>query len=165
VRRIAAGAGTLEGLLVRTFQTPVTFDGWARRRPIETLGRRRARELAPAFREARERSPGGSPARSLAERTLEGEKPTGASSGRRANPMLGCQGLAGGSKPRSRGPSFWPGVSHRVSRRDKRQVGASPVVTPGIPSGRRMLRRVNPMSAVGMKQDRHGLGGSKPSRG
>jgi hypothetical protein len=34
-----------------------------------------------------------------------------------------------------------------------------------LPSVRRRLRRVNPMSAAGMKQDRHGFEGSKPSRG
>jgi hypothetical protein len=33
------------------------------------------------------------------------------------------------------------------------------------PCGRRKLRRVNPKSAAGVKQNRHGLGGSKPPRG
>jgi hypothetical protein len=32
-------------------------------------------------------------------------------------------------------------------------------------AGRGNLRRVNPMSAAGVKQNRHGIRGSKPSRG
>jgi len=38
-------------------------------------------------------------------------------------------------------------------------------VMPRIPFGRRKLRRVNPMSAAGVKQNRHGIEGRKPSRG
>jgi len=34
-----------------------------------------------------------------------------------------------------------------------------------IPFGRRKLRRVNPMSAAGVKQNRHGIEGRKPPRG
>jgi hypothetical protein len=33
------------------------------------------------------------------------------------------------------------------------------------PAGRGNLRRVNPTSAAGVKQNRHGIRGSKPSRG
>jgi hypothetical protein len=73
-----------------------------------------------------------------------------------------------------------PGTLERVKAQEPRPIGpAHPLRRTGtpmgetvcgcfraethrIPFGRRKLRRANPKSAAGMKQDRHGLGRSKP---
>jgi len=65
-------------------------------------------------------------------------------------------------KPRPAGPArrFGDGINGRRN--------GTWVLSRGnawIPCGRRKLRRVNPRSAAGVKQNRHGLEGSKPPRG
>jgi len=73
-----------------------------RRVLIETLGRRRFPFNRQGAQSAREESvrDHGQGIRSLA---LEGAKPRGAASARRANRVVGRQGLSEGAKPRSRG--------------------------------------------------------------
>jgi hypothetical protein len=91
--------------------------------------------------------------------------PRGASSGRRAKPTAGRQGLSGGQaqEPRPAGPTSCFG--RRFHLREERSVGVARAVTHRRPSGRRKLRRVNPRSAAGVRQNRRGIEGRKPSRG
>jgi hypothetical protein len=113
---------------------------------------------------ARERRPG----EILAKVFVAGprrEKPKGASSGWRAKHTLGRQGLLRGSKPRNRGLPSRPCVSAQGIPVSETVGGCSRVETPRLPLERRRLRRVNPMSAAGAKQNRQGLAGRKPSRG
>jgi hypothetical protein len=65
--------------------------------------------------------------------TLEGTKPKGASSGRRANPSSGRQGLSKGSKPRSRGLLGRPTASAAGIPTGRTASGCIRVVTPRIP--------------------------------
>jgi hypothetical protein len=58
-----------------------------------------------------------------------------------------------------------PSLRRREQRQDKRYVGPADAETRRQPSRRRKLRRVNPMSAAGVKQNRQGIDGRKPSRG
>ena len=91
--------------------------------------------------------------------------PRGASSGRRAKPTAGRQGLSGGQaqEPRPAGPASCLG--RRFHLREGRSVGVVRAVTHRRPSGRRKLRRVNPRSAAGVRKNRRGIEGRKPPRG
>jgi hypothetical protein len=89
----------------------------------------------------------------------------GVSCRRRAKPTSVGQDLPEGSTPSNRALSGRP-VATALGTTAGRTVGG------WIPGGNALdtfrevkLRRVNPMSAAGAKQNRHGLGGSKPSRG
>jgi hypothetical protein len=77
-----------------------------KRRPIETLGRRRMWRLRQIC-EARERRSGEIPVKACVKNPRRA-KPKGASSRRRAKHTSGCQGLSEGSKPRNRGLSSRP---------------------------------------------------------
>jgi hypothetical protein len=93
-------------------------------------------------------------------------KPMGAAGVRRAKHVLGREGLSKGARPRNRG-SCGPASPLRrmVERAGETVCGSVAAETWWTPFGRRKLRRVNPRSAAGMKQDRQGFGGRKPSRG
>jgi hypothetical protein len=113
----------------------------------------------------RERRPGEIPGKAFRWRALEGKKPKGATGSQCVNSVLGVLGTLARVKAQKL----------RLARTGRRFDGGgtgrgnSKWVLPGgnvwIPCERGKLRRVNPMSAVDMKQGRHGLGGSKPSRG
>jgi hypothetical protein len=74
----------------------------------------------------------------------------------------GTLGRAKAQKPGPIGPArrFGGGDTARLT-----VCGFFRVVTPRIPSERGNLRRVNPKSAAGVKQNRRGTEGRKPSRG
>jgi hypothetical protein len=141
----------------------------ASREPIDTLGRRWARQFAAASAK-RVRGGGAKSRPRLPVEALEGAKPKGAASGQCAKPMRAVRHSRKGQSPgtaahragSARAPS---GAAARVYRWVKRYVGASVAETQRIPSERGKLRRVNPMSAAGVKQNRRGTEGSKPSRG
>jgi hypothetical protein len=158
--RMRAGAKTPEGLLQPTF---VVYhgEGGAERTPIDTLGRRRPGESP--VRKARERRRG----EILAKADVadpRGGKPRGASSAGRVNHACCRQGLSGGRNPGTAvwraGPRFGVGIpsGETVS-------GFSCSGNGQDPAGRRKLRRVNPTSAAGVKQNRPGIAGSKPPGG
>jgi hypothetical protein len=94
----------------------------------------------------------------------ERAKPKGAASGRYANHVCAVRDSRKGQNPGTAacraGPVFRTGYTG--GRNGK-------WVLPGgnvrIPFARRKLRRVNPMSAAGAKQNRRGIEGRKPSRG
>jgi len=92
-------------------------------------------------------------------------KPMGGSSGRRIKPSHGRQGLSEGSKPGNRGLLGRPIASAAGATIGETVCGSIRVVTLRKPSGRRNLRRVNPTSAAGAKQNRQGITGSKTPRG
>jgi hypothetical protein len=92
-------------------------------------------------------------------------KPKGASGGRRANHTLDHKGLSEGSKPRNRSPPAWLAASAARIPLGETVGGSAWTGTFSQPSGRRKLRRVNPMSAARMKQGGQGFEGRKPSRG
>jgi hypothetical protein len=92
-------------------------------------------------------------------------KPPGVSSGWRTKPSSGRQELWEGSKPRNRGPLGRPTASAVGVPMGETVGGCIRVVTPPIPLEREMLRRANPMSAAGAKQNRHGFEGRKPPGG
>jgi hypothetical protein len=132
------------------------------RRPNETLKRRGG--IVRCRREAHERTLGEIPAKVFVVGPKR-RKPKGAASGRRA-------------KHRSLARDSWKGQSPETaaSRAGPTPAGVWYIGLPTvsgsfqfemdwIPFERGRLRRVNPMSAAGMKQGRHGFAGSKPSRG
>jgi hypothetical protein len=135
----------------------------AKRRPIETLGRRRMWRLRQ-IREARERRSGEIPIEAFA-KTLEGRNPG-------EHPADGVLNTRPDARDSRKGRS--PGTAacraglsghRREQGQAKRYVGASGAVTHRIPFERGKLRRVNPMSAAGVRQNRHGVEGRKPPRG
>jgi hypothetical protein len=93
---------------------------------------------------------------------LEGKKLKGAASGRSANPVAIRQGLSKGAKPRNRCAQFVASSDLELGA-DGTWVRLKGNAQP--PLARRRLRRVNPKSAAGVKQNRRGLEGRKPSRG
>jgi hypothetical protein len=136
----------------------------ARREPIDTLRRQRpwpqglrsAKRVRGGRAESRPRPSSASPRRA---------KPKGASGGWRANHTPATKGLSEGSKPRNRGLSGRP-AARAVGRTAGETVcGSASAETLRAPFERGKLRRVNPMSAAGVKQNRHGIEGRKPSRG
>jgi len=115
-------------------------------------------------RQARERSSGEIPTRLLPAGPGRA-KPKGASSDWPAKHGLDRQGLSEGAKPRNRESLARIRLpSGTLGRRLKRYVGSTGG-KPRLPFARRKLRRVNPMSAAGVKQNRRGVEGSKASRG
>jgi hypothetical protein len=139
--------------------------GAAKREPIDTLRRRPRCFFRRQVGEAHERRPGGISVKALARGPWKGRSPREHPAIRRAKHTRGPCGTLGRAKaqePRLAGTGrrFGDGGTGKGNGR---------WVLPGgnvrIPSERRRLRRANPMSAAGAKQTRHGLGGSKPSRG
>jgi hypothetical protein len=102
-----AGAETLEGSSCPV-HTQVRRTDRAERKPIETLGRRRAgfagtaKRVRGGWAKSRLRLSPENPRRA---------KPKGGSCGHRAKPLFGRQGLLEGSKPRNRALSGRPGAS------------------------------------------------------
>jgi hypothetical protein len=123
----------------------------------------------PRQRRSEREEVGRNPGPGLRGSTLGGAKPKGAASAARINRPARHQGLPQGAKPRSRGPRRRPvayvSYVNNGNTRGRNDTWALPAGNIRIPCGRGTLRRVNPRSAVGMKQDRHGIEGSKPSRG
>ena len=118
-----------------------------------------------ALDEACERRAGGIPVKALVGRPWKGKNPGEHPAGRRANHASASKGLSEGLKPRSRGLA--ERVVTPVTARPSRETAGGFFRTETFrkPSERGRLRRVNPRSAAGTKQGRHGFGRSKPSRG
>jgi len=134
-----------------------------RRKPIETLGRRDQTPRGVIQKRAR-----GDRAKSrtrFSRANPNRANPKGAASGSRANPAVGRQELSKGLKPRSRGLPGRPAATATRRTAGKTACGFIRAVTRRIPSERRKLRRANPTSAAGAKQNRQGIAGRKPSRG
>jgi hypothetical protein len=114
--------------------------------------------------EARERRLGEIPAKAIAEAPWKGETQgrLQRSAGQHLVRSPGTLGRAKAQKPGPIGPArrFGGGDTARLT-----VCGFFRVVTPRIPSERGNLRRVNPKSAAGVKQNRRGTEGRKPSRG
>jgi hypothetical protein len=157
------GARTLKGLPLR----PVRFServGKVKPRPIDTPRRRRPAVVRPPSG----KRVGGAWAKSRARPRLEGPrrvKPKGAASFRLINSVPETRDSRKGQSPEAAARRAGPPLRRRDNRREKRHVGPTAAETRWQPSGRRKLRRVNPKSAAGVKQNRHGLGESKASRG
>jgi len=83
--------------------------------------------------------------------TLEGWKPKGVTSDRRAKPLSGRQGLLEGLNPRNRGLLGRPFASAAGAPTGETVRGIIQALIRRIPSERGTLRRVNPRSAAGMK--------------
>jgi len=92
-------------------------------------------------------------------------KPKGVSSGWRIKTLPERQGLSEGRNPRNRGLLGRPSASAMGLPVGGTVGGVKPGVMSRGPFGRRRLRRVNPKSAAGAKQNRRGIEGRKPSRG
>jgi len=92
-------------------------------------------------------------------------KPKGGSGDRWTKHPRDLKGLREGTKPRNRGSSGRLGASAAGTLLSETVRGCFRAETHRIPSWKGNLRRVNPRSAAGMKQDRQGTEGSKPSRG
>jgi len=146
-----------------------TLKGRVRLRPAACRGTRRAGARADRNSEARGESPkrvGGGRAKSrprLSRRALEGRNP-------REQPAVGAlntcsppgtPGRAKTQEPRSAEPAS--PLARYTGGRNGRWVLSDGNVR--IPFWRRKLRRVNPRSAAGAKQNRQGIERSKPSRG
>jgi hypothetical protein len=160
----ALGARTPEGLSHAAPRGPPLGAYGTRREPIDTLGRRRIRPLA-VVPEKRVRGGRAKSRPRLSSADPKRAKPRGAAGGRCAKPTPDRKGLSKGSKPRNRGLPVGPSASAAGVPEGKTVCGCFRAVTRRIPFERGKLRRANPMSAAGVKQNRHGLGGSKPSRG
>jgi hypothetical protein len=78
-------------------------------------------------------------------------KPKGAAGGRCANHTDGRKGLSRGSKPRNRGLPGRPAASAARRTVGETVCGFTRAVTRRVPFERGKLRRVNPMSAAGVK--------------
>ena len=116
-------------------------------------------------RQARERTPG-TLGESCCLHALKGEKPKGAAGGCRANNTAAARDSCTGQSPEAAvvraGLVASRGVVNRTNNRHVGQLGWK---RSGHRCGRGKLRRANPMSAAGVKQNRPGFGGMKPSRG
>jgi len=138
--------------------------GRTRRGLIDTLGRRPSWPQG-WLGEACERGAGEIPPR-FASRNPKRAKPRGASSGRRANHASGARDFRKGQSPGTAAIRAGHLAFGRDGISDGETVrGFFRAETRRKPFGRGRLRRANPMSAAGAKQNRHGLGGRKPSRG
>jgi len=92
-------------------------------------------------------------------------KPKGGSGDQWTKHPRDREGLRKGTKPRNRGSSGRLGASAAGTPLSRTVSGCFRAETRRIPFRMESLRRVNPKSAVGTKQDRQGTEGSKPSRG
>jgi len=108
---------------------------------------------------------GRNPGQGCRERTLEGENPREPP----AVDVLNTRPVARDfreEKPRNRGPQIRASCFGRwLHLREETVGGCVEAETLRRLSGRRKLRRVNPMSAAGVKENRRGIEGRKPSRG
>jgi hypothetical protein len=92
-------------------------------------------------------------------------KPKGASCGYRAKTVSIRQGFPQRAEPRNRGPSGRPIASAKGTTTGANGKWDFPDGNVGRTLREVKLRRVNPRSAAGVKQNRRGVRGSKPSRG
>ena len=143
---------------------PACRKGGVERRPIDTLGRRWARRFVGEFAKRVRGDRAKSRTRSSPEYPRRA-KPKGVSGAWRTKPPTGHKGLSRGSNPGNRGLLGRPNATAAGAPIGETVGGAIRVVIARIPFERRTLRRVNPMSAAGVKQNRRGIEGSKPSRG
>jgi hypothetical protein len=138
--------------------------GEAERRPIDTLRRRRVwRVVARPAKRVR-----GGPEKSGSRfpwQALEGQTPWEAPAVAGLIPRVVARHSreARAQEPRSVGPVRSLRAAEILP--DSTVGGFLPAERPARPLGRGNLRRVNPRSAAGVKQNRHGIRGSKPSRG
>jgi hypothetical protein len=136
----------------------------AKRRSIDTLSRRRIRRAIARTREAGERRPGEIRVKAFVAGP-RGANPMGGAGSRRIKTPYGCKALPEGTNPetvaRQAGLALFSGRDNA----GRKVCGFLAVERLPRPSGRGNLRRVNPTSAAGVKQNRHGIRGSKPSRG
>jgi hypothetical protein len=146
-----------------------TLEGWAcpnpRGLPWERTSRSKGRlKLRGAGRKpkARGRRSGEIPAKAFAASPRRA-KPKGAASGWRAKHAMAARDFreAKTQEPRPAEPAS-PLAGYTGGRNGKWVLPSGNV---RIPFGRRKLRRVNPKSAAGAKQNRQGIEGRKPSRG
>jgi len=120
----------------------------------ETAGRWSAREET-----------GRNPGQGCRERTLEGENPGELPAVDVLNPRLVARDSRE-DKPRNRGPQGRASCLGRwLHLREETVSGCVEAETLRRLPGRRKLRRVNPRSAAGVRQNRRGIEGSKPPRG
>jgi hypothetical protein len=140
-----------------------TSDG-PKRRLIDTLRRRCVRRViaGPAKRVRGDRAKSWS--RPLLE-YLRRVNPKGASSGRRVNHTPAARDSRKGQSLGIAAYLGRPNASAAGAPVGQTVCGLFRSVTRRIPFERRKLRRVNPKSAAGVKQNRHGIEGRKPSRG
>jgi hypothetical protein len=145
---------------------PMRLAVWAdriRRKLIETLKCRRCG--VSRVEKAPERRSGEIPVKASAENPGR-VKPKGATSGWRTKHTSDRQGLVGWVKAqKSQLVKPAPALRCKGIQTSQRYVGSSRPETVWLPAARRKLRRANPRSAAGAKQNRHGFEGSKPSRG
>jgi hypothetical protein len=138
--------------------------GEARRRPIDTLRCGWFRRVTVRFHQARERRPGEVLGKVFAGITLEGQNPGEAP----AVVGLKNRAVARQSQRYEPGNRRSSGRSGALCGGIKRRANGTQVL-PGRKAadacGRGNLRRVNPKSAAGVKQNWHGIRGRKPSRG
>ena len=140
-----------EGCFTRPVRLAVLVSGGTRRRPIDTLRRRRDESWLIHRCEARERRLGEGPAEAFVVKALKGKSPREYPAGSRANPVVPARNSRKGRSPETAADRV--GLSCNSDWYNGRRNGMW--VLPGrkarIPSGRRKLRRVNPRSAVGTK--------------
>jgi hypothetical protein len=133
------------------------------RKLIETLGCHRC--SVSCTEEARERRSDEIPIQAFAKGPGR-VKPKGATSGRRSKHTSDRQGLVGWVKAQKLRPvKPAPALRCKGIQTGEQYVGSSESETARLPAARRKLRRANPRSAAGAKQNWHGFEGSKPSRG
>jgi hypothetical protein len=146
-----------------------TLEGWACLRSAACRGARRAGAKTDRDSEARAK------AKARGRRLGEILAKVFVASPRRVNPKGAASGRCANHVPVARDSREGqnPGTAARraglVLRTGYTGGRNGRWVLPGgnarIPSGRRKLRRVNPMSAAGAKQNRQGIEGRKPSGG
>jgi len=161
MRRMQAGAETSEGCFSQYLRF-TAGEVEAERMPIETLRRRRPGESARTGK-VRERRQGEIPAKVFVEaleRRNPGEHPAVGVLTTRSVARDSRKGQNPGTAACRAGPCSGAGIPTGET-----VCGFFGSETGRIPSGRRKLRRVNPKSAAGAKQNRHGTAGRKPSRG
>jgi hypothetical protein len=115
--------------------------------------------------EARERNPGEGPGKAVDDGPWKAK--TQGSIQRAGGLTLGriARDSRKGEIPRAVADRAGPVLRALVSPEGKTAGGLIRVVITRVPFQRRTLRRVNPMSAAGAKQNRRGIEGRKPSRG
>jgi hypothetical protein len=160
--RDRAGAGTLKGLSRAGSGYP-EVPGGARRELIDTPGRRRVGLAGLVRRSAWEES-GRNPGPGTRRETLGGRSPREQPAVGELTPVRspGMLGRVKAQKPRPVGPALASATGAPTGGTAR---GSTPAETRRVPFERSRLRRANPKSAAGMKQNRQGLGGRKPPRG
>jgi hypothetical protein len=144
---------------------PVMHAGKNSAKPIETLGRRLAERFAVPLGEARERSAGGTRPRHSSVTPWKGQNPREHPADQPAKPKLVARNSRKGQSPET--AARCSGLVFRTENKHcgKQHVGSFQRKRLEYLLGGESSEGTNPMSAVGMRQGRHGPGGRKPSRG